>query len=344
MASAHLVPSSKGLRALTDEADVVVRARIAERLDAGPSPRAAGRPYVEAYVLEVLKGDPGEPPLRFLQHGHGVAPFEAGREHLVFLVRTERSRELDALGPKSHPFVSLQEHDDAYPLEAPTRVALLAAARAYAAADAAETGDERDQHLRTATLALLESRDPGLSGPTIRDWMAAPTTTPITTDERPRLVAIVDDPKTPMSVRLALLRALEARGLLDGTTRWTALLDPGSSDAALVATIRASAIDPRPAIRQRLIALVGSDREDVAAAAAIAVGWPGDERGLDALGTALASRSTRVRNGAVRALGRIGSPRALALLDEAGQTHSDPATRRLAAAEARKLRGRDSGS
>jgi len=140
-ASGHIVYGAKTLRQLVAEADLVVRARVVsagERVGFSTEEGSVTRPIVEAAVLETLKGDPGLEVVRFAQHGHGVATFRSGEEALVFLQRIGRTRELAALGEAGVlDWVSLQEHEEAFPLRPATRDALLGAARRYVAAESA---------------------------------------------------------------------------------------------------------------------------------------------------------------------------------------------------------------
>lgn len=339
-AGAHIVVGSKTVRALVAEADCVVRARIVAAHDVAARSAEVGaldRPSVEAEVLAVLKGEARPGRIRFVQHGHGVATFEPGREHLLFLVDIARHRELDALGAAGAArWVSLQEHDDAHPLDGPEAPVLLAAVRDYVAAGSGATPVSRDAALRAATVRLLASGDPGLAASALRDLVAAPELALITAADRARLLSVVDDPGASIGVRVALLGQLERRGLVDGEARWLGLLADDAPTPALVAAIRAASLDPRPAVRARLLALLASDRVLVAAAAARALGRPGDASAVEPLARALDHSSSRVRQAAIRGLGSTRTPAAIEALEEAAGHHPDAATRRLARAEATK--------
>jgi len=339
-AHAHIVVGSKSVRSLVNESDLVLRARIVgARGVAARSSEAPGleRPEVEAEVLAVLKGEIEAPRIGFVQHGHGVAGFEPGREHLLFLVDISRSRELDVLGAGgAQRWVSLQEHDEAYPLDEPGREALLAAARAYVDAAAAANFEARSDAVHAGTLGLLTSGDSRLAASALSDLVGAPNVPLVTPADRPALEALLDDPATPISVCVALLTELERRGLVDGQVRWTTWLADDAPTADLVVAIRAAGHDGRPEVRARMLALLSSERVEVASASAAALGRPGDASVVGPLARALGHPSSRVRHAAVRGLGRIGTPAAIHALEQAGESHSDPATRRLARAEARK--------
>lgn len=341
-AGAHIVVGSKTVHTLVAESDCVARARVvAVHGVAARSSEEPGRerPAVDAEVVEVLKGpcEPGR--LRFVQHGHGVATFEPGREHLLFLVALARHPELDDLAASgTASWVSLQEHDDAHPLDGPEAPALLDAARAYVRAGSATDPAARTDALRAATLRLLGSGDTGLAASALRDQVAAPGAPFLTGADAPTLLAIVDDPATSMGVRAALLGLVERRGWVDGRDRWLAWLADDAPPANRVLAIRAAGQDTRPEIRARVIALLASDRSEDAAAAASALGRAGDASVVPPLAAALDHPSSRVRQAAIRSLGQTRTPAALAALDAAAADHPDPVTRRLAAAEARKRR------
>lgn len=341
-AAAHLVSGTRSLRERVEESDLVVRARVVSTSDFSTRSTArAGtdRPFVEIEVLEVLKGSPVGEMLRFVQHGHGVADFAPGQEHLIFLIDVVRSRELDVLAEDgSFRWVSLQEHDDAHPLEPRGRGAVIEATRAYVAAGEAPDPATRAAFLRTGTRVLLASGDARSSASALRDLVGAPRQTLIGPADLPILEGVLDDPATPIGVRVALLAELERQGLLDGEARWLGWLGDPVAPADQVVVIRAAKNDPRPRVRARLTALLGDERDDIAAAAAAALGRAGDAAAVTPLAAALAHPSPRVRHAAVRGLGATRLEAALVALELAGANHPDPTTRRLAAAEARKRR------
>lgn len=341
-AQAHVVYGTKTLHGLIAEADLVLNARIVTA-DEGPAPSAdrpgASRPAVEAAVLEVLKGNFEKPRVRFAQHGHGVARFRSGDEALLFLHDIARSPELDALGRSgTHSWVSLQEHQDTYPIEPATRDRLLGVARSYAAADAEASANARTAALRRATVDLLTSGDPQLAASALRDCVLAPDLPLLTVEELPALRAVLDDPDTSMGVRVALLTELERRDLVEGPPIWLRLLADETPSRDRITAIRAAGASSSRPVRTRLIALVASPDVQVAAAAASALGAPGNQDAVAPLTGALSHESATVRMAAIRGLGRIGAPEAQRALETAAASHPDPATQRRARAEASKRR------
>jgi len=341
-ARAHVVIGSKTLSALVAESDLVLHGRIVsveDDLRSLAGPPGTRRPGVEAEVREVLKGSLEAPRIRFAQHGHGVAPFEPGREALVFLIAIDRSRELDALGRAgTHAWVSLQEHEDAYPLEGPLGERLLAVTRAYVAAGAAPSAEARTAALRRATLGALRSGDARLAASAVTDLALAPEAPLVTAADRPALQAVLDDAGTAMGVRVGLLAALERRGLGAGPPGWLRLLADDVPAPDRVIAIRAAGVSGGDAVRARLLALLADPDPAVAAAAAAAVGNPGRDEAVPPLAAALESEAAPVRMAAIRGLGRIATADSLRALESAAASHPDPATRRRARAELAKRR------
>ncbi len=341
-ARAHVVYGAKTLHGLVAESDLVLRARIVavdEDLLGTEASAGAGRPTVEAEVLEVLKGRLDASRVHFAQHGHGVLQFEPGSETLLFLIDIGRSRELDALGAAgTHAWVSLQEHGDDYPLEAATRDRVLAVAQAYVVADAATSGGVREAALRRATLGLLTSGDPHLAASAVRDLVLAPGVRLVTAEDAPALQGVLDDPRLSMGVRVALLAELERREIVEGPPAWLRLLSAETPPRDRVVAVRAAGVSPSPAVRVRLLALVGDPDPEIAAAAVVALGARGERAAVESLAEALAQGAEPVRRAAIRGLGSIATPEAERVLEAAAASHADPATRRRARAELSKLR------
>jgi hypothetical protein len=339
-AQAHIVYGAKTLRGLVAESDLVLRARIAavdQWIGVSKEQGGTGRPGVEAEVLAVLKGKLDEDRVRFAQHGHGVVRFEPGRETLLFLIDIARSRELGAVADAGlYQWVSIQEDSDDYPLEPATRQRVLAAVHGYLAAEDAPSAELRAAALRRATLDLLTSRDPRLAASALRDLVLAPSAPLVTADDVRVLLPIVDDPHTSMGVRVGLLAELERRRLAGGSDHWLRLLSSEVPTRDRVTAIRAASGSANPAVRARLVALVSDPDEEVGAAAAAAIGRPGDASAVAPLAAALQRPSARVRMAAIRGLGRIATPDAARALETAAASHPDPDTRRRAAAELRK--------
>jgi hypothetical protein len=328
------------------DSDVVVHARVVA-VDEVFVAEAVGarRPLVRARVLEALKGEPGGEEVRFAQHGHGVAPFGAGEEVVLFLRPADATRELAPLAAAGLRFVSLQEHDARWALDDASRALVLDAVRAYVGLVALAEPAARREAFRRATLAHLASPEERVAFSALRDLVFAGAAPVVGADDVAALAAVVDDAQRPVAFRLALLAELERRALLDGSARRVAWLR-SAQGAARVAVARACGADTDPEVTAALAALAGGagggsgaepatvPRHAAAAEAAVlALGTPGRAGAEPALATALAGPSPRLRMAAIRALGRLATPAARAALAGAAATHPDPATRRRAEAE-----------
>jgi hypothetical protein len=335
-ASAHLVVGTKTLRALCGEAEVVVRARITGRSEVAIGDEGKRRPVVEAQIVETLKGSPGDGSLRFLQHGHGVVPFETGDETLVFLHSLHRNPELGALAGKSEVvWVSEQESTDAYPAgDGDTEV--LSAVRAFVAAGALPTRAEREEALRRATVAQLASPDARVAGSAVRDLVAAGDAPVFLAEDVPAMEALLANPDAPIGVRIGVLNELERRGLVEAPARWVALL-VSARGADRRAAIRAAGRRPGPEVTTALIEILAGDDPEAAGAAAVALGTPGNRAAVAPLDAALSDGDASLRRASIRGLGRIATPEAHDVLAKVAASHPDPATRRRARAEVRVL-------
>jgi HEAT repeat protein len=146
-----------------------------------------------------------------------------------------------------------------------------------------------------------------------------------------------------MGVRLGLLAELDRRGALeDAPARWVALLE-GARGAERVAVIRALGAHPSPPVTAALVGELEGEDAAAAEAAAVALGVPGLAAAAAPLAAALADGPPRLRMAAIRGLGRVGTAGAREALADAAAGHPDPATRRRAEAELRRLAGPAAG-
>jgi hypothetical protein len=337
-ARAHIVYGTATLNRLVATSDVVARARI---LDAAGrvalEPTGTSRPVVEARLVEILKGSAEPGVVRFAQHGHGVAQFEDGEEVLLFLRRIESHRELARLASAgSVRFVSLQEHDAKFLLTPESREVLLLAARSYVRVGAIGDPAARHEALRRATLAQLASPDDRLAASAVRDLVLAEKPPLITEADLPVLEPILASSNTPIGVRVALLAELERRGMVDGPARWVELLR-GTRGRELQSVIRAAGAHPSLPTQAVLREILAGGDPGAAAAAAMALGTPGDDAAVAPLRRALSEGDERLRMAAIRGLGRVATASARKALQEAADSHPDPATRRRARAEVKLL-------
>jgi hypothetical protein len=338
-ARGHIVYGRPTLLGLVGGADLVAHVRVVDP-DATVVVKETGerRPVVRVELREVFKGagEPGES-LRFASHGHGVAEYAKGEEALVFLTPVTRSRELDVLADAGLQWFSSQEHDARYLLTPETRARLLAAVRGYVAAEALSEPEARVKALRGVTLDLLTSGDARLGASAVQDLVLAGPIPLVTAEDVPRLLAdVISSPEAPIGVRVGLLAELQRRGLVEGAPLWLALLR-NTVKPQLLQVVQAAGHHPNPEVDAALVGMLAGDDDEVAAAAALALGDPAHAGAVEALALALERPEPRVRMAAIRALGRIGTSEAQEVLETLAETHKDPATRRRATAEIRTL-------
>lgn len=334
---AHIVYGSPTIRQLTRTADLAARVRIVDpdarvRLENPLTIEAV----VVAEVLEVLKGAETVTRLRFVQHGHGVPIYEKGEEALLFLQRIERSPEFSASRiARRIRWVSVQESTAHFTLGEGSRREFADAVRAYVEIESLPP-DARLAALGRLTLDLLGSSEPRLAASALRDLVVIPDPALITKTDLPRLESILSNPATPIGHRIGLLAELERRSLVDGPARWLELLR-STKGTGLFAVVRAAAAHPSPGVTAELIRLLGSEDGQLAAAAAVSLGVPGNEAAVAPLTKLLSAPELRLRMAAIRGLGRIATPEVLKVLSSVADDHPDAATRKRAAAEVRLL-------
>ena len=156
----------------------------------------------------------------------------------------------------------------------------------------------------------------------------------VTASDVPSLLPeVVNNPSAPIAVRIGLLAELEHRELLQAAASWESMLS-STRKPDLLQVVRAAGRHPSPGVDATLKKMLLGDGQ-LAEAAAQALGNPSHSDAVPALTIALERDEPRVRMAAIRALGRIGTPAARKTLETASTSHSDPATRRRAAAEVR---------
>ena len=338
-ARGHIVYGRPTLLGLVGSADLVAYVRVVDpHGTVVVEETGERRPVVRVELREVFKGEgePGES-LSFASHGHGVAEYAKGEEALVFLAPVARSRELDALQAADLRWVSSQEHDARYLLTPETRARLLAAVRGYVAAEGLSQPEARVKALRGVTLDLLTSGDARLGASAVQDLVLAGPIPLVTAEDVPRLlVDVVSSQEASIGVRIGLLAELQRRSLVEGAPLWLALLR-NTAKPHLLQVVRAAGRHPSPEVDAALVGMLAGGDDQVAEAAALALGDPAHADAAEALAIALDRPEPRVRMAAIRALGRIGTSEAREALETVAETHKDPATRHRATAEIRTL-------
>lgn len=345
-ARAHIVAGSRTLGQLVEASDLVARLRFTEVdgvlvLEQG----AVRRPYVEAELLQLFKGEASPGPLRFVQHGHGVAEYQRGEEALVFLLRIERSRELSRLAAGGQVrWVSLQEHDAKYLLTPASRAVWCEAVSAYVALAMLPDAAARRGAWKRLTLDLLRSPEPRLAASALSDLVLAPGTVRLGADDLPEVLALVRDASLHIEIglRIGLLAELERRRLVDAPRHWVELLR-GTQGTELLTVVQAAGAHPSPPLTAELLRLLGEEDPALVYATVLALGTPGNHAAVAALRQILAEGNERLRLASIRSLGRIATPAARQALAAAATAHPDPATRRRARAELTVLDKQDKG-
>lgn len=329
-ARAHIIPGAVTLSQLTRSADVVAVARIAD-----PSAlielkdRRVKRQVVDAEVLEVIRGEIQRGPVRFVPHGHAGEQYDKGEVVLLFLDRIEEGKDLaSAQLAGAVRFAGIEEVADRIRLEESARPEILAAVKAYAAAEAQTDPEARREELRRITKKLLASGQTRLAASALRDLATAGSEPLLGEADVPELSRILDDPARPTSLRSGLLAELERRKLVDAPARWVRLLREAPAQD-LPGVIRVAAKHRYPIVTAELVRLLEGPNREAAAAAAASVGSRGDDSPVEALTRAITSDEPKLRFAAIEGLGRIGTPAAREALTRAA-SHSDPATAREA--------------
>jgi hypothetical protein len=339
LSHAHVVLGSTTLRLLTLQSDFAARVRILDPAAVfelkDPLLRET---VVVAEVLEALKGEYVEKELRFVQRGHGVVSYGKGDEVVLFVHHIARNPELANSPIVQHlHWVSEQETGSKFALDAGNRDAFAAAVRAYAALEALPAEAQPDA-LRRITVEMLTSPHADLASSALRDLVLSADAPIVSAEDLPLLEPVLDSPATPIGLRIGLLAELERRKLVVGPPRWVALLRTTTGPEQL-AVVRAAGVHPSLEVAEELLKLLDSKDVQLVSTAAVALGTLRYDGAVAPLAKLLASEEPRIRMAAIRGLGKVGSPAALAVLDEAAASHPDLATRKRAGAEVTVLRG-----
>lgn len=336
---AHRTSPTNSLRSLIASSDLVVYARVLGpgKVAVQRDGAAKHRSVVRIRVLEVLKGpSKKDRSIRFAQHGHGVAEYQAGEEALICLKAIEGSAELSSLGSQSSlRWYSPQEEDDDYKLSRASRAPTLTAARAYVALAAAPR-EQRAEGIHRITVKLLTSKDRRLAVSALRDLRRSGDAIRITSEDVPALEKVVYRRDAAIEVRVGVLAELDRRDLLDGDPHWAQLLLTTSGSERRV-VIGAVAAHPGPRANQALLKILAGSDPFARSEAAVSLGYPGNDAAVEPLSKALFSDDTRLAMAAIRGLGGIGSDKARAALSSAAASQPDETIRRRARSELLRL-------
>ncbi|TDG13962.1 hypothetical protein E2F43_10735 [Seongchinamella unica] len=333
-AAAHLDAQRVSLSQLFLGADVVVIGRIeslAERrfvLDETPTLK----PVVSARVLTQYKGSAATF-VEFFQEGHGHAHYVVGDTAVLFLETLGRGHVLAELGKAAGvDYVSGQVRNTEHriePGELPDYDGILSA---YAALGSATTvaAAQRAQQIKGLILRMLESSSTGIVESGLLDWEYAGSGVQLTQAEVAELLSLTRNPSRPVNLRLAILRTMYRKQLVDDTA-WTYLFQHEPDDN-LILVIRSTEGYESQLFTPHLVRLLKNPSEMIVEAAARALGHPvytGTELSLEPL---LDSRSQRLNYAAVYALIGLRSEEAKSMLLDAEVNHPNPKVRRMISA------------
>jgi hypothetical protein len=333
-AFSHMDAPRVSLSQLFLSADVVTIAhieRVAERrftLNDKPTVKEV----VSARVYAQYKGDALEY-VDFFQDAHGHAHYVAGDMAVLFLDVLASDHRLSERGSAAGVgFVSRQVRNTEHRIQ-PTALGdyewILSA---YAALDAEDgfTVEHRTRLLKDILLRTLGSDSPDLVESGLLDWNHAGDGLELTKDEIAGLLALTHDPARPINLRLAILRTMHRKQLVDETA-WLYLLRNETGDN-LLATIRSTVGHESKSFTPYLVRLLDNPSETIVEAAARSLGHPvyaGAETALESL---LDRQNQRLNYAAVYALVGLDSDSARQILLDAETNHPNPKVRRLISA------------
>jgi HEAT repeats len=334
-AGAEAPPDPPTLYQRTYEADLVAHVRIVHpSWDVPVDDGAATWPVVETQAIEILKGDAAPGRLTFVRDGEETPAYAAGQEALVFLRDVAKSESLAHLSIAGIVrWASFSGRVESMLLTPETRAAYVDAIRGYVAVGAMEEGPAQLDRMRTLTVELIASSVPALARSAIRDLTLAGNLPLVTKSDVRPLAAIVWDPAVAIATRVALLDELERRGLIFGPTAWARMVRETRGRNRLE-VVRALQGHQSAGVNQALVGVLQEPDEEIAGAAATALGSLGNRAAVAPLLRALGRPEPALRSAVVRALGRIATQGARQALDTAAEHHPDPETRREAFAAA----------
>ena len=336
---AHLDAQRASLSQLFLGADVVVIARIDEvaewRFILNEAPMS--ELVVTARVVDTYKGTAPKL-IDFFQDGHGHAHYVAGDTALLFLETVTAHPDIAEIGPAAGvEFVSRQVTNTEHriqPAALPDYDWILSA---YATLGGSTriTAEDRTGQLKEILLRMLGSSSAELVESGLLDWEHAGSRIQLTTGERAELLALTRDPARPVNLRLATLRTMYRKQLVDDSA-WVYLFQHEVDDNIL-SLIRSTQGYESALFMPYLIDLLNNRSDMIVDAAARALGHPvyaGAEVALESL---LQRQSQRLNYAAVYGLVGLNSDKARHILLNAETNHPNPQVRRMISARMNTL-------
>ena len=311
------------------QADVVALARIDAVADRhiGETDRTDLLEVVTATLIEPFKGQAGAK-LDFFLDAHGPAYYRPGDTVVLFLETPASGHPLARYVEAGNlDYLSRQVRATEHIVEVRSLSDYRWVLGRYADALAGGSSKPSPGHMESTLFRMLQSDAPGLVESALIDWQTAGAHLQFSEEQVQGLVETTQEADRPLNLRLAILRTL-AQQRLTGPEAWDALFNQAVA-ADLLAVIRSTQGQENAYFEPALRKLLGSADEDIAGAAARALGHPAYRGSESALGKLLDSDSPRLNYAAVAGLAGMNSPQSLAILREAGQDHTDERVRRL---------------
>ena len=292
---------------------------------------------VTATVIEQFKG-PSTMKLDFFLDAHGPAHYQPGDTVVLFLEKPGSGHPLVRYVEKGKlDYLSQQVRTTEHIVEDSSRPDYLWVLARYSDALPGVNSNPPASGMASTLLRMLQSDAPALVESALLDWQTAGAQLQFNEDQVRALLEVTREVDRPLNLRLAILRSMAQQRLV-GPEAWDALFNRAAA-ADLVPVIRSTQGYENAYFEPTLRKLLGSADEDIAGAAARALGHPAYRGSESALGKLLDSDSRRLNYAAVAGLAGINSPQGLAILRETGRNHPDERVRRLIDAKLKTANG-----
>jgi hypothetical protein len=333
-AFSHLDAPRVSLSQLFLSADVVTIARIEEvadrrfLLDEKPTLQEV----ISARVYKQYKGSALES-VDFFQDAHGHAHYVSGDLALLFLETLGSSERLTRVGSAAGVyFVSKQVRNTEHVIQPSELSEYEWVLSAYAQLGSAEifSPERRNQQLKTILMRMLVSNSPDIVESGLLDWEHAGSGIQLAESDVAELLVSTREQARPINLRLATLRAMQRKQLVDGSA-WIYLFQ-NETDENLLSVIKSTRGYETALFLPYLVRQLDSPSETLVEAAARALGHPAYGGAEAALEPLLDRPNQRLNYAAVYALLGLENDKARSILLEAEASHPDPKVRRMISA------------
>jgi hypothetical protein len=314
---------------LTAELVAIVRIESLEERSFALGETTTRHEVVTASVLSQYKGEP-LPRVEFFQDAHGHAYYQSGDLAAIFLQHLSTKHPLYGIGQGGGiKFVSNQVRNSEHRI-APEDLedyAWVLASYANPSTPASSGIDEQTEKIKQTIFRMMASNSPDMIESALLDWETTGNRFPLNEADIAFLLALTNDPEKPISLRLALLRAMSRRNLTSDEA-WTELFDY-EDEGDLLQILKATHGHEHRKLMSPLVTMLDHPSGDVAEGAARALGHPTYAGAEPALAPLLNSDNLRLNYAAISALLGINSDQARLLLESAATNHPNAKVRRL---------------